>query len=71
MCGRSLRKGFGIKNKKLKQACIRTKEQLDHVTVMQCIAASEKAYTPVVVFPGLQPHYRKVQGQYLGLHLVL
>ena len=71
MCGRSLRKGYGKKNKKLQQACIRTKGQLDRVTVMPCISASGKAYKPVIVFPGVQPHYRKVRGQYQDMSSVL
>ena len=61
MCGRSLRKGYGRKDKKLQQACIRTRGQLDRVTVIPCISASGKAYKPVIVFPGIQPHYRKVR----------
>ena len=71
MCGRSLRKGYGKKDKKLQQACIRTKGQPDRVTVMPCISASGKAYKPVLVFPGVQPHYRKVRRQYQDMSSVL
>ena len=71
MCGRSLRKGYGKKDKKLQQACIRPRGQLDRVTVMPFISASGKAYKPVIVFPGIQPHYRKVRGQYQDLQSVL
>ena len=71
MCGRSLRKGFGVKDKKLQQACVRTKEQLERITVIPSFSASGKAYKPVFVFPGIQPHYRNVKGVLQGLHAVL
>ena len=38
---------------------------------MPCVSASGKAYKPVIEFPGIQPHYRKVNGVLQGLHDVL
>ena len=70
MCGQSLRKGLGVKEKKLQQACIRTKEQLENITVPSCVSASGKAYKPVFVFPGIQTRYRKIKGVMQGLHAV-
>lgn len=56
MCGRSLRKGFGVflcKGRKLQQVCTRTKGQLESVTVMPCVSASGKDYKTVIIFPSV------------------
>lgn len=50
--GRSLRKRIGVTRNNLSQKTVRTKVDLNHVTVMPVILADGKAYTPVVVNPG-------------------
>lgn len=69
--GRSLRKGVCMKGQKVQRIAVRTKGNLDHVTIMSVVSAAGVALKPVVVFPGKQAHYRKVQGQVQCLTSVL
>lgn len=50
--GRSLRKRIGVTRNNLSQKTVRTKVDLNNVTVMPVILADGKAHTPVVVNPG-------------------
>ena len=71
MVGRSLRKRYAPKERVLVQTGIRTKGKLDRVTVMPVVSAAGVAYTPVIVFPGIQAHYRRVRGKSQTLEDVL
>ena len=39
---------------------MRTKGNLNHVTLMAVVGADGRAYKPALVFPGRQPHYRRL-----------
>ena len=62
MVGRSLTKGYGPKERVLVQTGIQTKDKLDIVTVMPVVSAAGVSYAPVIVFSGIQSHYRRVHG---------
>lgn len=68
MTGRSLRKGVGPRNVALIHSAVRTKGNLERVTVMPVVSASGVAFKPVIVYPGKQAHYRKVSGHIQTLH---
>lgn len=75
MVGKSLRKGFVDRSRSKKnialQRTLDSKGGLDRVTLMPAVSACGKAYTPCVVYPGKQPHYRKIYGRYETLNDVL
>lgn len=74
MVGRSLRKGFRDNskgNKSTVQNTLSAKGNLDRVTLMPVVAAHGSAFTPCVIYPGKQPHFRKVRGRFETLGDVL
>ena len=62
MARKSLRRGVSHENNpaSLILSSIRTKGNLNHVTFMDVFGTDGTAYKPVVVFPGEQPHYRRL-----------
>ena len=71
MVGRSLRKGIGKPGQTLEQSNVRTKGQLDRVTIMPVVSAAGSTFKPVIVYPGKNPHYRKVRGHWQDFTAVL
>ena len=71
MAGRSLRKGIGVTNQSLVSAAVKTKGKLDRVTVMCVINAAGQEFKPVVVYPGKQPHYRRLGSSIQTVHQFL
>ena len=71
MVGRSLRKGIGKPGQRLQQSNVRTKGQLDRVTIMPVVSTAGSTFKPVTVYPGKNPHYRKVRGHCQELTAVL
>ena len=63
MAGRSLRQGVthSTRQRSVESVAVRTRGNLNHVTIMAVVGADGKAYKPVVVFPGKQPHYRRLE----------
>lgn len=49
----------------------RTKDNLEHVTIMPTFCADGALYKPVLVFPGKLYHFRKVIGVHQSLHSFL
>ena len=68
MCGRSLRKAVTPENIKPVQIAVRTKGNLERVTIMPVVSASGQTYTPVIVFPGKQAQFRRVRGTLQTVH---
>ena len=62
MSSRSLRRGVSHAQGgfTLYISGMRTKGRLNHVTLIAVIFAAWKAYTPAVIFPGKQPHFRRL-----------
>lgn len=52
---------------KLCKTIVKTKN-IDHVAIISVLSASGFEYKPVVVYPGVQAHYRKVRGTTDTLH---
>ena len=71
MVGRSIIKRYGAKERVLEQTGIRTKGKLARVTVMPVDSSAGVAYTSMIVFPGIQAHYRHFHGQILTWEDVL
>ena len=63
MTGRSLREGVGPRHVALINSSVRTKVNLERVTIMPVVSANGFAYKPVVIYPGVQRHYRTVKGE--------
>lgn len=64
MRGRCMHKGIGPVEKNIVTTGAATKGNLSFVTVMPVINAAGQALKPVIVFPGVQPHWRRVNGNY-------
>jgi len=71
MTGRSLQKGIGRRHVALIHSVVRTKGNLDRVTVMRTVSAAGVELKPVIVFPGKQAHFREARGQVQTLHSFL
>lgn len=56
-------KGDGRIRKELYTTKLSTSGGLERVTVMVAVSASERAYKPVIVYPGKEALYRYVGGQ--------
>lgn len=67
MTGRSLRKGLGPQNVTLINSSV-PKGNLELVTIMPVVFANGFEYKPVVVYPGVQRHYRTVKDERQTLH---
>ena len=63
MAGRSLRKGVGPSGARLQSKAVITKGKLERVTVMCVVNAAGESFKPVIVYPGKQPHFRRVHGR--------
>lgn len=62
MVGRSFRKGIGSEQGEFIQRALKTKENLNRVTLMPMVSAAGKAYTLAVIFPGKTCHYTVSHG---------
>ena len=71
MTGRSLWKGVGPKHTALIQSTVRTKGNLERVTVMPVVSAAGTTCKPVMGFPGKQAHFSRVKGEIQTLHSFL
>lgn len=64
IAGRILRKGFGPSGARLQGKAVTTKGKLERVMVMCVVNAAGESFKPVIVYPGKQPHLRRVHGRY-------
>jgi len=69
MAGRSLRSVIGFKQRELVRSVLSTRGNLERVTVMPVVRASGDPYKTMVVFPGKQPHFRRVNGRRLTRYI--
>lgn len=68
ICSHSLPRGIGGAMKSLYCAEASTKERLERVNVMGVVNAAGIAYRSAIMLPGLQAHYRFVNGQSKTIH---
>ena len=69
MAGKRLRKGITTRDKQYAfSSLVRTKGSLDRVTVLCVVNAAGERFKPAIVFPGKQPHYRRVDGVVETIH---
>ena len=61
---RSLQKGIGPSEARLQSKAVIKKGKLVRVTVMCVVNAAGESFKPVIVYPGKQPHFRRVHGRY-------
>ena len=58
----SCRKVVGLENNNFVCSLVRTKGNLDRLTVMCVVNAAGEQYKPVVVYPGKKAHFRRIHG---------
>ena len=67
-----LRKGITTRDKQYAfSSLVSTKGNLDRVTVLCVVNAAGESFKPAVVFPGKQPHYRRVDEVVETIHSYL
>lgn len=68
---KNLRKSVGLRTKPLLNSVASTKRNLDRVTAMPIFNTAGDSYTPIIVYPGKQPHFRRLNGIVQTLHIFL
>lgn len=61
MVGKSIRTAIEYKGRNLVTTVAETHGNIDHRTVTAVVNANGDAYKPIIVYPGVQAHYRKFQ----------
>ena len=68
MAARSFRKAVELGIDSVVQAAVKTKGNLERLTVIAVVKAAGCSFKPIIVYPGKQPHYRRVNGKVETLH---